>query len=142
MLLLHEEQHGRWDPTAPVPETVAGDELALASRTGVQVLADEALEWILEKGFGAIAPVRKKTDAKLVGEIILRCRAAGMIVASKVVKIGGRAVRYTTFEQVTNNPFEKDSSGCFKSHLEAETVKLLDEDLWGALLPLKQQLNL
>jgi hypothetical protein len=131
-----------WDPTAPVPETVAGDELALASRTSVQVLADHALEWIEEKGMGAIAPVRKKTDAKLVGEIILRVRAAGGLVCQKVVKLDGKAVAYSTFEwRDGREPLEHAANRTIKSALSAEQVRELDEDLWSAIFGLKTQLG-
>jgi hypothetical protein len=134
-----EEEKGRWDSKAPVPETAEAEELANASLTHTQILAIHALDHIKEVGAGALSGVRRKTDAKMVGDLVMRIKnEGGWLVCQKIVKVNGVVQAYTVFER--RDPREAllyNANRTIKSNLEADYVRKLDEDLWTSVFALK-----
>lgn len=138
-----EERDGRWDPTAPVPETEEGGEMAEASMTGNQILAAEAIKWIKENdGLGAAHPHRVRLKKKAFQEIITSVRAIGGTVGKKTVKEDGKTHDYYVFSIGRDaTEWTKTDKRETKSLLEPEAVKSAAIGMWSYIEPILNSLE-
>jgi hypothetical protein len=140
-----EEEHGRWNPTAPVPQTEAADEAAEASMTGNQILVESGIKWVLENGgVGCLMPEHRQLLSKVSGGITAAVRSRGGSTLRHKVSVDGRQVEVVIWDLENVIPSKKLSSGSFgidTLHYYGEhDFKMLAGQLWAMLRDLKERL--
>jgi len=132
-----------WDSTAPVPRTDAADQLAEASMTTNQIIAESVIREMadMDGGWGAIHPDLKKLNNTIWGEVMQTIKATGGYVGQKKVKEGGREVYLTIYDLEGTMERVRTSSGSYKIHCEAVEAKERSEKLHLALESLVERLK-
>lgn len=94
-----EAKNGRWQPSAPVPETEESLDVSEASMTVNQILAAHVVEVIRDMGgVGAIGPEGLKLMPKVFGDVKSTVRAHGGQILKKALLIDGKTREYTIFD--------------------------------------------
>jgi hypothetical protein len=118
------EGEGVWDSTAPVPQTIEGDEAAEASMTGSQILARAMYDYMVEvlDGWGAIHPELRSSNAKVWGEVSALVKAHGGYCMTKLVKREGRVHHYSVFDVSGKLPRKQRNDGGYTVDIESANV--------------------
>lgn len=132
-----------WDSTAPVPRTEAADQLAEASMTTNQILAESLIRDMknLDGQWGAIHPDLKRLNNTVWGEVMQSVKATGGYVGEKKVKEGGVEVYFTIYDLNGSMSRVRKSSGGHKIQCESVEAKERSDKLHLALEALSERLK-
>ena len=121
-----EEGDGKWNPTKPVEVTDAALDLASATMTGTQIVAQDMLEEILamDGKWGAVHPDLKKRSSQTFGHLMALVKAKGGTVGQKLVKEEGVQRYYTVYDLSGKLETARMSNGGQKILVESAETKV------------------
>ena len=141
-----EEKKGRWDPTEPVPETEEGEEVAEASMTVGQILAQAAIDHMRTAGWGCVSPDNRRLMTKVYGDIGAAVKASGgQVLRHKLVEsVGGPQKEYTIYDLTGRLPKrfkESNRTSYYAGDIPKEEIVMSGVRLWQVLRDLNDQLK-